>query len=200
MQVQPRLLFVLASDGLIPSVLATTDEQKVLRTATIVSGAIVVVVAIAAPFAALDDFISAGVLLCFAVTNSCAIVIRRWGGICHGTGGGGGGGEGVRAVTGERGRSVSSERTDGPGSLSASSREAPMVLWFSRPWGRGKVVFGRLWALNSLVFAILVHATCFFSPWFWEPIDGVPVCVRRLRCVPGDTLEATGVLLAKMRR
>eukprot|EP00903_Cladosiphon_okamuranus_P014727 g13647.t1 len=75
--VQPRLLFVLASDGLLPKSLSSTDGQGVLRRATIVSGAAMVVIAVVVPFAALDDLISAGVLLCFAVTNSCAIVIRR---------------------------------------------------------------------------------------------------------------------------
>lgn len=77
-QVQPRLLFVLASDGLLPKSLASTDEKGVLRRATIVSGAVMVVIAAVVPFAALDDLVSAGVLLCFAVTNSCAIVIRRY--------------------------------------------------------------------------------------------------------------------------
>lgn len=36
-----------------------------------------VAIAMFAPFAVLDDLVSAGVLLCFAITNSCAIVIRR---------------------------------------------------------------------------------------------------------------------------
>ncbi|CAN0255724.1 unnamed protein product, partial [Ectocarpus fasciculatus] len=76
-QVQPRLLFVLASDGLLPKSLASTDERGVLTTATTAAGGIMVAIATFAPFAALDDLISAGVLLCFAITNSCAIVIRR---------------------------------------------------------------------------------------------------------------------------
>eukprot|EP00752_Nemacystus_decipiens_P010846 g9644.t1 len=75
--VQPRLLFVLASDGLLPKSLSSMDGQGVLRRATIVSGATMVVLAAVVPFAAMDDLISAGVLLCFAITNSCAIVIRR---------------------------------------------------------------------------------------------------------------------------
>ncbi|CAN0374471.1 unnamed protein product, partial [Laminaria digitata] len=75
--VQPRLLFVLATDGLLPKSLAMTDDQGVLRSSTLISGAVMVITAGVAPFAALDDFISAGVLLCFAITNSCAIVIRR---------------------------------------------------------------------------------------------------------------------------
>lgn len=77
-QVQPRLLFVLASDGLLPNSLAETDGQGVLRRATVVSGTVMVVFAVVVPFAALDDMVSAGVLLCFAITNSCAIVVRRW--------------------------------------------------------------------------------------------------------------------------
>lgn len=77
-QVQPRLLFVMASDGLLPKVLSTTDEQGVLRNATIVSGVAMIIIAGMVPFDALDDFVSTGVLLSFAVTNSCAIVVRRW--------------------------------------------------------------------------------------------------------------------------
>ena len=75
---QPRLLFVLATDGLLPKSLAATDEQGVLRSSTLISGGVMVVIAGVAPFAALDDFISAGVLLCFAITNSCAIIVRRY--------------------------------------------------------------------------------------------------------------------------
>ena len=74
---QPRLLSVLASDGLLPKSLAATDEQGVLRTATLVSGAATVVTAGVTPFAGLADFISVGVLMCFAITNSCAIIVRR---------------------------------------------------------------------------------------------------------------------------
>ncbi|CBN77482.1 cationic amino acid transporter-like protein [Ectocarpus siliculosus] len=75
--VQPRLLFVLASDGLLPKSLASTDERGVLTTATTAAGGVMVAIATFAPFAVLDDLVSAGVLLCFAITNSCAIVIRR---------------------------------------------------------------------------------------------------------------------------
>lgn len=75
---QPRLLFVLASDGLLPKSLSATDDQGVLRISTVVSGIAMVIIAGVAPFAALDDFVSAGVLLTFAVTNSCAIVVRRY--------------------------------------------------------------------------------------------------------------------------
>ncbi|CAN0406243.1 unnamed protein product, partial [Hapterophycus canaliculatus] len=75
--VQPRLLFVLANDGLLPKPLAETDARGVLRKATLLSGGAMVLVAAAVPFAGLDDLVSAGVLLCFAVTNSCAIVVRR---------------------------------------------------------------------------------------------------------------------------
>lgn len=76
-KVQPRLLFVLAGDGLVPKSLSKTDEQGVLRNATIVSGVTMVIVAAIAPFTGLDDFISAGILLGFAVTNSSAIMMRR---------------------------------------------------------------------------------------------------------------------------
>ncbi|CAM9474792.1 unnamed protein product [Ascophyllum nodosum] len=74
---QPRLLFVLANDGLLPKSLSAMDERGVLRKATLVSGVAMAVVAGVAPFDALDGFISAGVLLSFAITNSCAIVVRR---------------------------------------------------------------------------------------------------------------------------
>ncbi|CAM9380108.1 unnamed protein product, partial [Laminaria digitata] len=77
LMVQPRLLSVLASDGLLPKYLSATDEQGVLRTATLISGVATVVVAGVVPFAELADFISAGVLMAFAVTNSCAIIVRR---------------------------------------------------------------------------------------------------------------------------
>eukprot|EP00904_Undaria_pinnatifida_P013419 jgi/Undpi1/9207/HiC_scaffold_26.g11665.m1 len=75
--VQPRLISVLSSDGLLPKSLSVMDEQGVLRKATLVSGAAMVVTAGVAPFAVLADFVSAGVLMCFAITNSCAVIVRR---------------------------------------------------------------------------------------------------------------------------
>lgn len=67
----------MASDGLLPKFLSMTDEQGVLRNATIVSGIVMIIIAGVVPFDALNDFVSTGVLLSFAVTNSCAIVVRR---------------------------------------------------------------------------------------------------------------------------
>ena len=75
---QPRLLSVLASDGLLPKFLSATDEQGLPRTATLVSGAVLVLAAGVVPLNDIQDFISAGVLMCFAITNSCAIIVRRY--------------------------------------------------------------------------------------------------------------------------
>eukprot|EP00904_Undaria_pinnatifida_P013420 jgi/Undpi1/9208/HiC_scaffold_26.g11666.m1 len=75
--VQPRLLSALAKDGLLPKSMSAMDEQGVLRTSTLISGAALVLTAGGAPFAILADFISAGVQICFAITNSCAIIVRR---------------------------------------------------------------------------------------------------------------------------
>ncbi|CAM9850621.1 unnamed protein product [Discosporangium mesarthrocarpum] len=74
---QPRVLFALASDGLMPKSLSRMDRSGNLRNGIVVSGVVCTAVALVAPFAGLDDVISAGVLLIFCVTNSAVIVVRR---------------------------------------------------------------------------------------------------------------------------
>jgi APA family basic amino acid/polyamine antiporter len=73
---QPRLLFALAKDGLLPVKYASMDENGNLLTSIKLSGAISIFIATFIPFAKVNDMISAGVLLCFCLTDSSLIVLR----------------------------------------------------------------------------------------------------------------------------
>jgi len=74
---QPRLQFAMATDGLLPAVFAHVDRNGNLFRGTLIAGLAGVVVALFLPFRALEDVISAGVLLAFNLTNSSLIVVRR---------------------------------------------------------------------------------------------------------------------------
>jgi amino acid transporter len=74
---QPRLLFAMAEDGLLPGLFAEVDDRGNLYKGTLVSGAVCVLIALFVPFKYLDDMISAGVLLSFNLTNTSLVVMRR---------------------------------------------------------------------------------------------------------------------------
>ena len=60
---QPRLQFVMANDGLLPSVFSEMDTNGNLSKGILMSGSALTIVALFVPFRYLDDMISAGVLL-----------------------------------------------------------------------------------------------------------------------------------------
>ena len=74
---QPRLLFAMADDGLLPRLFAEVNSRGNLFKGTLVAGVVCVLIAFFVPFTYLDDMISAGVLLSFNLTNTSLVVLRR---------------------------------------------------------------------------------------------------------------------------
>ena len=74
---QPRLQYAMAQDGLLPAVFGHVDRNGNLLKGTLIAGTVGVVVALFLPFRALEDVISAGVLIAFNLTNTGLIVSRR---------------------------------------------------------------------------------------------------------------------------
>lgn len=74
---QPRLQFAMAQDGLLPAILGSVDKNGNLFFGTLVAGLTSVAIALFLPFRALEDVISAGVLIAFNFTNSALMVSRR---------------------------------------------------------------------------------------------------------------------------
>lgn len=74
---QPRLQYALARDGLAPQIFCEVDEKGNLRKGTLFAGAVMTLIATFVPFTYLDDFVSAGILFAFSVTNCSLIVMRR---------------------------------------------------------------------------------------------------------------------------
>jgi len=73
---QPRLMYALACDGLVPAFFGEVDAHGSLTKGTLASGAVMVIVASFVPFTSLNDMISAGILICFSLTNSSLILMR----------------------------------------------------------------------------------------------------------------------------
>jgi amino acid transporter len=73
---QPRLLFAMADDGLLPKCFSRTDKCGVLMTGTWISGLVCTVLAFCVPFDNLNDLCSAGVLLSFSLSNASALILR----------------------------------------------------------------------------------------------------------------------------
>mmetsp|Transcript_46667 Transcript_46667/g.141392 ORF Transcript_46667/g.141392 Transcript_46667/m.141392 type:complete len:671 (-) Transcript_46667:139-2151(-) len=74
---QPRLQFALARDGLAPKMFCEVDEKGNLKKGTIFAGLVMTLIATFVPFTYLDDFVSAGILVAFSVTNCSLVVMRR---------------------------------------------------------------------------------------------------------------------------
>mmetsp|Transcript_30181 Transcript_30181/g.44075 ORF Transcript_30181/g.44075 Transcript_30181/m.44075 type:complete len:495 (-) Transcript_30181:28-1512(-) len=74
---QPRLQYALARDGLLPHMFCEVTPAGNLRKGTIVAGTIMTFIATFVPFEYLDDFVSAGVLVAFSITNSSLVIMRR---------------------------------------------------------------------------------------------------------------------------
>lgn len=69
--IQPRLQFALAKDGLIP------EWFGELKNGALFAGILMTLFATFVPFSALDDFVSAGILVAFTITNCSLVVMRR---------------------------------------------------------------------------------------------------------------------------
>lgn len=77
LMMQPRLQFALARDGLIPKMFSEVDSNGDPRKGALFAGVLMTVFATFVPFADLDDFICAGILLAFTLTNCSLIIMRR---------------------------------------------------------------------------------------------------------------------------
>mmetsp|Transcript_2678 Transcript_2678/g.5738 ORF Transcript_2678/g.5738 Transcript_2678/m.5738 type:complete len:683 (-) Transcript_2678:198-2246(-) len=75
--IQPRLQFALAEDGLIPQMFGELDSTGNPKKGTLFAGVIMTLFATFVPFHYLDDFVSAGILLAFTITNSSLVIMRR---------------------------------------------------------------------------------------------------------------------------
>eukprot|EP00587_Corethron_hystrix_P002418 CAMPEP_0113331108 /NCGR_PEP_ID=MMETSP0010_2-20120614/22265_1 /TAXON_ID=216773 ORGANISM="Corethron hystrix, Strain 308" /NCGR_SAMPLE_ID=MMETSP0010_2 /ASSEMBLY_ACC=CAM_ASM_000155 /LENGTH=602 /DNA_ID=CAMNT_0000194257 /DNA_START=262 /DNA_END=2066 /DNA_ORIENTATION=+ /assembly_acc=CAM_ASM_000155 len=73
---QPRLMYALAKDGLVPKFFAKIDASGNLMNGTVISGLLMVFIASFVPFNKLDDMISAGILICFSLTNASLVLMR----------------------------------------------------------------------------------------------------------------------------
>jgi len=74
--IQPRLQYALARDGLLPPMFGELDATGNPRKGALFAGVLMVVFATFVPFSYLDDFISAGILVAFTVTD-CSLIILR---------------------------------------------------------------------------------------------------------------------------
>ena len=74
---QPRLQYALARDELLPPMFCEVDHKGNLRKGILFAGGLLSLIAAFVPFGDLDDFVSAGILFAFTITNSSLIVMRR---------------------------------------------------------------------------------------------------------------------------
>jgi APA family basic amino acid/polyamine antiporter len=74
---QPRLQYALARDGFLPSLFGETDHTGNLKKGVVVAGTLMTLFAAFLPFATLDDFVSAGILVAFSVTNASLVIMRH---------------------------------------------------------------------------------------------------------------------------
>lgn len=73
---QPRLQYALAKDGLLPSIFAKVDRHGNLWWGTVIAGIGMVIIAALIPFDNLNDMISAGILVAFAMTDASLVLMR----------------------------------------------------------------------------------------------------------------------------
>ena len=73
---QPRLQYALARDGLLPSFFSDISRGFPAK-GTFFAGVISTIIATFVPFTYLDDFVSAGILIAFSITNSSLVILRH---------------------------------------------------------------------------------------------------------------------------
>ncbi|RHY53709.1 hypothetical protein DYB37_012414 [Aphanomyces astaci] len=73
---QPRLMYALSVDGLIPEIFGRVDSKGNLFWCTVIAGGFFVVVAFVIPFGAIWNIVSFGILVSFIMTNSSLLLIR----------------------------------------------------------------------------------------------------------------------------
>lgn len=73
---QPRLTFALACDGLMPSWFGQVDDSGNMLNGTLFAGVLMTIIASFVRLQYLNDFISAGVLVAFSMTNSSLVLLR----------------------------------------------------------------------------------------------------------------------------
>jgi amino acid transporter len=73
---QSRILYAMACDGLCPTLFSYRDKAGNFTYGIIYSGLLCILIALFIPFTALDDVISAGVLMSFNLVNNSLLLIR----------------------------------------------------------------------------------------------------------------------------
>lgn len=73
---QPRLQYAMAKDGLLPAIFAKVDRNGNLWWGTLIAGTGMVLIASFVPFDNLNDMISAGILIAFAMTDASLVLMR----------------------------------------------------------------------------------------------------------------------------
>ncbi|KAF0688586.1 Aste57867_19831 [Aphanomyces stellatus] len=73
---QPRLLYAMSVDGLLPKVFGKVDANGNLFWSTLISGTFLALVALLVPFSTLWNMVSFGILVSFIMTNCCLILVR----------------------------------------------------------------------------------------------------------------------------
>ncbi|KAF0684929.1 Aste57867_23173 [Aphanomyces stellatus] len=73
---QPRLLYAMSVDGLLPQIFGRVDKNGNLFWCTLISGTFFCGIALVVPFDAIWNMVSIGILLSFNMTNSALILLR----------------------------------------------------------------------------------------------------------------------------
>ena len=73
---QPRLQYALARDGLLPNFFSDISRGFPAK-GTLFAGVVSTIIATFIPFTYLDDFVSAGILIAFSITNSSLVILRH---------------------------------------------------------------------------------------------------------------------------
>ncbi len=73
---QPRLLYAMARDDLVPKLFARVNDQGNLTESILLTGLVFTILALVTPFAQLESMVSAGILVNFNVTNIAYVMSR----------------------------------------------------------------------------------------------------------------------------
>ncbi|RHY27440.1 hypothetical protein DYB32_006774 [Aphanomyces invadans] len=73
---QPRLMYAMSVDGLLPEIFGRVDGKGNLFWCTVISGAFFTVVAFVIPFGDIWNMVSIGILISFIMTNASLIIVR----------------------------------------------------------------------------------------------------------------------------